>query len=212
MTRARILPLFWRSTWLRPCPLPINGVDNTGADYPIPANQGIIRLCASGMSSDGNLQTLCVNAVADNAFVISPNYHILRGRNSVSDGCYQPNEVVQCPTITASYPSCGITGGSPTVTVTRSGGATINTVLTLGVLLLAIMVGVALRLQKVNNLNIALSCRVTKSKSQLLVLGALVPGGALSFLPVGIPMYRPPVAANHRKMRFRLLGDNVRAM
>lgn len=121
------------------------GVDNTslgGANYPIPANPGVIRLCASGRSGNGNLQTLCVNAVADNAFANSPYSHVLRGQNNVSDGCYQPNEVVQCPTITTSYASCGITGRSPTVTVTdtRSSGARINTVLTIGVLLLAVMI------------------------------------------------------------------------
>jgi hypothetical protein len=124
-----------------------NGVDNTflgGANYPISATPGIIRLCASGRSGDGNLQTLCVNAVADNAFANSPYCHVLRGQNNVSDGCYDPNEVVQSPAITTSF---GINGGSPTVTVTvtvtRSSGARINTVLTLGVLLLAIMVGIA---------------------------------------------------------------------
>ena len=122
-----------------------NGVDNTllrGANYPISATPGIVRLCASGMSGDGNLQTLCVNAVADNAFANRPYCHVLRGQNNVSDGCYNPNEVVHPPTLTTSYASFG---GSPTVTVTvtRSSDARINTVLTLGVLLLAIMVGVA---------------------------------------------------------------------
>jgi hypothetical protein len=122
-----------------------NGVDNTflgGANYPISATPGIIRLCASGRSGDGIVQTLCVNAVADNAFANSPYCHALRSQNNVSDGCYDPNEVVQSPAITTSF---GINGGSPTVTVTvtRSSGARINTVLTLGMLLLAIMVGIA---------------------------------------------------------------------
>lgn len=121
-----------------------NGVDNTflgGANYPISATPGIIRLCASGMSGDGNLQTLCVNAVADNAFANRPYCHVLRGQNNVSDGCYNPNQVVHPPTITTPYASFG--GPTVTVTVTRSSDARINTVLTLGALLLATIIGVA---------------------------------------------------------------------
>jgi hypothetical protein len=68
-----------------------NGIDNSllgGADYSIPSNPGVIRLCASGQAGDGTHQTVCVNAFADNTFGGSLFCNVIRSKNNVTDGCY----------------------------------------------------------------------------------------------------------------------------
>lgn len=69
-----------------------SGIDNAllgGGDYPIPSNPGVIRLCMSGRSGDGNPYTLCVNALADNAFGNHPYCQVIRGQENVTDVCRQ---------------------------------------------------------------------------------------------------------------------------
>jgi hypothetical protein len=84
-----------------------NGIDNSllgGADYSIPSNPGIIRLCLSGQSGDGNYQTQCLNALADNTFGAGLYCVVIRGQNNVTDGCYTPNVVVHTPSSIISSP------------------------------------------------------------------------------------------------------------
>jgi hypothetical protein len=68
-----------------------NGVDNAllgGADWSLPANPGVVRLCVSGATGAGTYQTLCVNAVADNTLSNSPYCQVALGQDNVTDGCY----------------------------------------------------------------------------------------------------------------------------
>ena len=70
-----------------------NGIDNSflgGANYSIPADPGIIRLCVSGQSGDGGYQTLCQNAADDNSLG-GPNCQVVLGQKNVTDGCYPPD-------------------------------------------------------------------------------------------------------------------------
>ena len=85
-----------------------NGIDNSllgGANYSIPSNPGVIRLCVSGQSGDGNYQTVCMNTVADNTFFASSYCEVIRGQKNVTDGCYSPNVVVHSPSTIISSPS-----------------------------------------------------------------------------------------------------------
>jgi hypothetical protein len=87
-----------------------SGIDNTllgGGDYPIPSNPGVIRLCVSGRSGDGNPQTLCVNALADNAFGNHPYCQVIRGQENVTDGCYAPVVAAHSPSSVVSVPASG---------------------------------------------------------------------------------------------------------
>lgn len=71
-----------------------NGVGNEflgGASYSLPANHGIIRLCVSGRAGDGNYETLCVDASADNVLSGSPYCQVALPQDNVTDGCYDPH-------------------------------------------------------------------------------------------------------------------------
>ena len=84
-----------------------NGIGNFflgGADYPIPSDPGIIRLCASGQSGDGNYMTVCLNALADNTFGATSYCVVIRGQKNVTDGCYPPDVVVHSPSSIISSP------------------------------------------------------------------------------------------------------------
>ena len=88
-----------------------NGIDNSllgGADYDIPSNPGVIRLCASGQAGDGSDQTLCANALADNTFD-GRNCQVILGQKNVTDGCYSPNVVVHSPSSITSSPASAST-------------------------------------------------------------------------------------------------------
>lgn len=77
-----------------------SGIDITllgGGDYPIPSNSGVIRLCVSGRSGDEKPQTLCVNALADNALGNHPYCQVIRGQENVTDGCYAPVVAAHSP-------------------------------------------------------------------------------------------------------------------
>lgn len=109
-----------------------NGVGNSllgGADYSVPSNPGIIRLCASGQAGDGNYQTICVNALADNTFGGSPYCQVIRGQKNVTDGCYSPNVVVHSPSSITSSPgsvstsSPGSTNSGSSHTSAQANGA-----------------------------------------------------------------------------------------
>lgn len=74
-----------------------SGADNTrlgGADYSVPANPGILRLCVSGKTGDGtSFQTLCQNVVTDNDITGAsgtPWCMLALGQDAVEDGCYTP--------------------------------------------------------------------------------------------------------------------------
>ena len=87
-----------------------SGIDNTllgGGDYPIPSNPGVIRLCVSGRSGDEKPQTLCVNALADNALGNHPYCQVIRGQENVTDGCYAPVVVAHSPSSVVSDPVLG---------------------------------------------------------------------------------------------------------
>ena len=99
-----------------------NGIGNSllgGADYPIPSNPGVIRLCASGQSGDGNYLTACMNALADNTFGASSYCDVIRRQKNVTDGCYSPDVVVHSPSSiisspgSVSTPSAGSTSSGP---------------------------------------------------------------------------------------------------
>jgi hypothetical protein len=84
-----------------------NGIGNSllgGADYSIPSNPGVIRLCLSGQAGDGSYQTVCINALADNTFGAILQCVVIRGQNNVTDGCYSPNVVVHTPSSIISSP------------------------------------------------------------------------------------------------------------
>ena len=84
-----------------------NGVDNTllgGADWPLPANPGVVRLCVSGATGAGTYQTLCVNAVADNNLSNSPYCRVAVGQDNVTDGCYTYHSTTTA-TPTSNYPN-----------------------------------------------------------------------------------------------------------
>lgn len=84
-----------------------NGVDNTllgGADWPLPANPGVVRLCVSGATGAGTYQTLCVNAVADNTLSNSPYCQVALGQDNVTDGCYISHSTTSA-TPTSNYPN-----------------------------------------------------------------------------------------------------------
>ena len=84
-----------------------NGVDNTllgGADWPLPANPGVVRLCVSGATGAGTYQTLCVNAVADNTLSNSPYCQVALGQDNVTDGCYISHSTTTA-TPTSNYPN-----------------------------------------------------------------------------------------------------------
>ena len=85
-----------------------NGIGNSflgGADYPIPSNPGVIRLCASGQSGDGNYLTVCMNALADNTFGATSYCAVIRGQKNVTDGCYPPDVVAHSPSSINSSPA-----------------------------------------------------------------------------------------------------------
>jgi hypothetical protein len=77
-----------------------NGVDNKflgGAEWPVPENPGVVRLCISGSGFDDGLEiTACTNAVADNdwpvsavawcAIQLAPPY--------ITDGCFTSEGMV----------------------------------------------------------------------------------------------------------------------
>lgn len=87
-----------------------SGIDNAllgGGDYPIPSNPGVIRLCMSGRSGDGNPYTLCVNALADNAFGNHPYCQVIRGQENVTDGCYASVVAAHGPSSVVSVPVSG---------------------------------------------------------------------------------------------------------
>jgi len=95
-----------------------NGIDNSllgGANYSIPSNPGVTRLCASGQSGDGNYQTICVNAVADNTFGGGAYCQVIRAQKNVTDGCYSPNVVVHSPSSIISSRG-SVSTSSPTST------------------------------------------------------------------------------------------------
>ncbi|KAF6748436.1 hypothetical protein DFP72DRAFT_1146108 [Ephemerocybe angulata] len=62
-----------------------------GAGYSIPDTPGVIRLCMSGQSGDGNFQTTCVNVAADNTIPTTGGCTVIRAQRNVTDGCYDPN-------------------------------------------------------------------------------------------------------------------------
>ena len=108
-----------------------NGIDNSllgGADYDIPSNPGVIRLCASGQAGDGSDLTICVNALADNTFG-GPNCQVLLGQKNVTDGCYSPNVVAHSPSSTisssgsVSTSSPGSTNSGPSYTPAQANSA-----------------------------------------------------------------------------------------
>lgn len=109
-----------------------NGIGNSllgGADYPIPSNPGVIRLCASGQAGDGSDQTICVNALADNTFGGGPYCQVIRGQKNVTDGCYSSNVVVHSPSSIISSPgsvstsSPGSSNSGPSYTPAYASGA-----------------------------------------------------------------------------------------
>jgi len=103
-----------------------NGIDNAllgGADYSIPSNPGVIRLCASGQAGDGGDQTICTNAVVDNAFGGSPYCNVMRGQKNVTDGCYSPNQVGQSPSSIISSPGSVSTNSGPSHTPAHTSDA-----------------------------------------------------------------------------------------
>lgn len=75
------------------------------AGYPIPPNPGGIRLCASGRSGDGNVQTLCVNALDDNSFGGDPSCPVIKSQTNVTDECYVLIVVIQNPSSVISVPA-----------------------------------------------------------------------------------------------------------
>jgi len=106
-----------------------NGADNTqypgGADWSVPESPGVIRLCMSGRSGDGNYQTTCVNAAADNALPQGgPSCVVIRSQVVVTDGCYTPDVIP--PLITGSLtPSVVEQVKTATKTVTTVATATV---------------------------------------------------------------------------------------
>jgi hypothetical protein len=77
-----------------------NGVDNTflgGANFSVPANPGIMRMCVSGQAGNGQLKTVCVNVLVDNAYESTDFCEVARGQQNVTDGCYNPNRAVKSP-------------------------------------------------------------------------------------------------------------------
>ena len=109
-----------------------NGIDNVllgGADYSIPSNPGVIRLCVSGQSGDRNYQTLCQNALADNTFGGSAYCQVVRGQKNVTDGCYSPDLIVHSPSSIISSPgsvstsSPGSTNSGPSYTPAQANSA-----------------------------------------------------------------------------------------
>lgn len=102
-----------------------SGIDNAllgGGDYSIPSNPGVIRLCVSGRSGDENPQTLCVNALADNAFGNHPYCQVIRGQENVTDGCYAPVVAAHSPSsVVSGSPSTGSSG--PISTSAHASGA-----------------------------------------------------------------------------------------
>ena len=125
-----------------------NGIDNSllgGADYLIPSDPGVIRLCASGQAGDGSDQTICVNAMDDNTFGGSPYCNVMRSQKNVTDGCYTPNVVVPSPSSITSYPGSlptplpGSTTSGPYIPAYSSSAQSLNSMLH-GVLLLCLPV------------------------------------------------------------------------
>ncbi|TEB32341.1 hypothetical protein FA13DRAFT_1813299 [Coprinellus micaceus] len=100
-----------------------NGAGDTfagGADLAIGDNPGVMRLCMSGQSGDGNYQTTCVNVNADNQIPTTGGCTVIRAQAEVSDGCYDPKMNVP-DALTASITP------PPGVTITRPASTAITT-------------------------------------------------------------------------------------
>ncbi|EDR15952.1 uncharacterized protein LACBIDRAFT_321052 [Laccaria bicolor S238N-H82] len=103
-----------------------NGIGNSllgGADYPIPSNPGVIRLCASGQAGDGNYLTVCMNALSDNTFGAIPYCDVVRGQKNVTDG---PSSIISSPgsvSTSESTSSPGSTNSCPSYTPAQANGA-----------------------------------------------------------------------------------------
>ena len=147
-----------------------NGIDNSllgGADYSIPSNPGVIRLCASGQSGDRNDQTICLNALADNTFGGDPYCQVTRGQKNVTDGCYSPDVVVHSPSSiisspgSASTPSAGSTSSGPSYAPPHASSArSLNSMLH-GVVLLCLPV--ILASSRISVLGLLMSLVITSS-------------------------------------------------
>lgn len=104
-----------------------------GADSEIGDNPGVVRLCMSGQSGDGNFQTTCVNVSADNTIPTTGGCTVIAAQREVTDGCYDPNmnvpdaltaEITPPPGVTVTRPaSTAMTTSIVYVTQTQSSSA-----------------------------------------------------------------------------------------
>lgn len=66
-----------------------------GTDWPVPENPGNVRLCMTGLGTDGIYRSTCANPIADNMLQSgTPTCTVNYAQQFLADGCYPPPPTV----------------------------------------------------------------------------------------------------------------------